>query len=267
MSSILDKLILPRKLALNGIDEGVKVSDLYPLAKEYCSSFGILLTGDPKGRPRYPSLAFIKEFIAEIGRNNNGPDGEIETEEEYLRPYITLDLHLCGEYIDMMIEEEHIGLENYLNGVSTVQFNVAGRDWNREQLADFKKKARAWCVYYGFSHVMQVRGMPEDDDGTYLIDNSLGTGRLMTEFPVPSHLHRHGRGHQIGYAGGINHTNVVDVMGNITKEVNKHGVCFYSYYLDIESGVRNVGDQFSVEMALDLLKRTYDLDESQVARY
>lgn len=211
----------PDFITFTGVDAETEMARLVDIAALYPVEWGILLSIGKAGKePRY--MAAQKA----LGYLNSG---------------LVTAAHVCGVYSQRIMNREpvpHFGLAR------RVQINH--RDPDIEAARDYSRST-------GFRVVLQTRdelGFPVGGAGDnrleWLFDQSGGRGVEPEGWPpYPDNQF----GARFGYAGGITPDNVVAKM----KSIAATG----PYWLDMESGVRDENDLFSIEKVRAVCEAVY----------
>jgi len=189
----------PNHVTFTGIDYDTNLEELKVVSAEYACEWGILFSPAQQGLdPRYPAHHII---------------------EAALSCDLMFSAHLCGEYAREVMETSQSRLD--LSRFARVQVNHTKPD--PVALARFSEKL-------GIPVIAQWRDserFPESYEGvSWLYDTSGGRGTCPDMWPTnPSN-------NMVGYAGGINPTNVAEVLDAV-KDLSPAG-----YWIDMETGVR-----------------------------
>lgn len=224
-------ITLPKYLSFVGVDEFTDIEKLSDFI--YYSSnieIGFLYGSNPGTKIRYPSRNFIANAVYNIRKR-------LKFSQSINK---NISIHLCGkravEYLsNTMSLEDH----RLLNNFDTVQINSTSYD--------YEKLLKAKTSY---KKVVQFRGdyFPPNTELVHLLDRSGGKGLSITQdsngFP-----YLHDKNQLVGVAGGVN-------ISSLSSIIN---ACPYkNYYLDMESGVRDNDDKFSIEMCKEMCKEIYN---------
>jgi hypothetical protein len=189
----------PEFITFTGADNWTFEGDMRKLSERYPIEWGILLSRSRQGiDPRYPDDAALSRF-AWSG--------------------VRMAAHLCGEYSREIMEHGELGAYPPIDlGIfDRIQVNHVAPV--PAQIIKFRK---GWGP---MRCIAQTRtAFPGNTSVDWLFDQSGGRGVVPAAWP------RHRGNHLVGYAGGINPDNVLDVVMGI----NSVG----PYWLDMESGVR-----------------------------
>jgi hypothetical protein len=212
------------KVTITGADDEVSHSELRRISKEFpFVEWGILFSAARTGTPRYPS----DEWVASM-------------------PVMPLAAHLCGSYARDVLDGSGFCLPSHL--YQRVQVN----GWRPSPL--FVELARLWRR---LEFILQAKNEPSlkaaADEvraigrnyyaASVLLDPSGGRGiDAQAEWVAPP------PGISVGYAGGINPDNVVDVIERLNAIPLEQ-----SYWIDMESGVR-IDDQFDLTQVVRVLE-------------
>lgn len=214
-----DTVRLPDSITFTGIDEKTDVAKLHELAMVYPVEFGVLISPKRSGNdPRYPGPKKALEFL------NSG---------------LVTAAHVCGGYAKSIMKREPIPS---LGLARRVQINHPDPDI--EAVLDF-------CRGTGNRAILQTRdelGFPfaGDERIEWLFDRSGGRGQQPESWPAYPALSLNRR---YGYAGGLTPENVVATLA----EISATG----PYWIDMESGVRDEDNLFSIERARAVCEAVY----------
>lgn len=229
-------------VTFTGADDNTSIQDLVALSKEYdYVEFGILLKKDDgQGTtPRWPSDGWIADLLDAKERNK----------------YLELALHVSGpEAIEELIRPGS-QLIHIAKKFDRVQMNMR---WN---IHDFKEIAST-VEYLSDCSVPVITQFNDANSDLYkylfyfrshclLIDFSGGNGRLPKHWPSPF------EGISCGYAGGLNPENIATEFPKIYEAVNSVKDYDLEYWIDMESGVREmIGDKdvFSIRRCREVLQ-------------
>jgi hypothetical protein len=219
---------LPRFITFTGVDDETRVADLHILAARYPVEFGVLFSPKQQGSGgRYPSLATVQHLLQNKGR-------------------LQLAAHICGGHSRDLIDNGRVPPElgKTIRRFNRVQVNTA-----RPRLPI--KSLQAWGIGNGVEVVLQCREqfpavIPEV---SWLFDASGGRGLEPEAWPKPAHA-AHARNVLKGYAGGLN-------ADNVAAHVRAIGEHDELYWIDMESGVRDAHDRFSVAACRRVCEAVY----------
>jgi hypothetical protein len=233
-------------VSIAGADDNVNPVDLVDISDRYpFVEWGILLSPDKMGSPRFPSLKWIKRL------------GEYK---ENLR----LSGHLCGRWVSDMINgnlsfrAEHHDIWGMLK---RIQLNFHG---------NFIPLSNNFMDAISLIHGKQIIFQIDDDTNKLfesavnanlnvapLFDSSHGTGTKPEHWPAPC------QGVKCGYAGGLSPENLEEQIQKILKVSGDRRI-----WIDMESGVRtdNKFDIEKVERVL-IIAEDYISPESRASSY
>lgn len=213
---------LPEIITFTGVDEYTDPAQMQTLARRYPGriEWGILFSPGRQGsdeHPRYPRLRFIEELVTELDD-------------------VRLAAHLCGEDARCILDTGESPHEELLGAYfERAQINAGEPD-----VAMVARWARRAAVH----PVVQCRGdFPRDDRVQFLFDASGGRGVRPGSWPA-------GRDVLCGYAGGINPANAAESVAQIGRVAGR-------YWIDMESGVRDERDRFSLRMCQAVCEAVY----------
>lgn len=220
---------LPELVTFTGIDENtnfehlLKIED-YPSIVENVE-FGILFSPKSQGKvKRYPSLDFIKQLTTVDA------------------PGLIYAAHICGKYSKEIITTGECSISDFLVecGFKTVQVNTA--------VPNVVDKITQWANKYGFQVIVQCRDQfPDDTRVSWLYDTSGGRGNVPKTWPKLSEFD------YCGYAGGITPDNVKSILRTIIEDNGLDSG--QSYWIDMETGIRNEDDDFDPKLCIKVLEQ------------
>lgn len=189
---------------------------MHQLSERYRIEWAILFSPERQGiDPRYPSLDKIKEFM----------DSDLH-----------LAAHLCGKYAKAVNNGDVPQIDVDLSRFKRIQINHEKP--NVETILQFQDVFGGFCI-------AQSRGniFPVDDRIVWLFDRSGGNGITPMIWPNKP-VNR-----VVGYAGGINSDNVINVLKKINSSTS-------SYWIDMETGVRT-DNKFDIKKCEFILDKVY----------
>jgi phosphoribosylanthranilate isomerase len=228
----------PSRFTFAGADDLVHINDMLEFSRRHQrAEWGILADPEKHGSPRYPSIGFIRQLNDRIAEYYNSADFLDEGHNKF-----KASIHLCGEYVDELLEEGMTGLEDYIASFPVVQINSSHRFVNPEHINNVIE----WKRYYNKTVIWQVSRFPEDDEFIYLLDNSRGKGITPDSWPS-GRLPFRNRRCIPRYAGGIGPDNVVMVCNEISYTTS-------AYAIDMESKLRT-GGEFDISKCERVISR------------
>lgn len=209
----------PDFITFTGVDDDTDPAGLVQLADDYPVEFGLLFSPKRQGiESRYPKLSTIAWL----------------TEELPLR----WAAHLCGGDARAWLDEDRC--EHDLRGFRRVQINTADPHIQPSLIGNqaAKRNVRA---------ILQCRGLtfPRVASVDVLFDASGGRGISPVGWPLAT------KSTFCGYAGGLNPQNVAEAVANIGGQDGLH------YWIDMESGVRDERDRFSLDKCRAVCEAVY----------
>jgi len=196
----------PEFITFTGADDWSSIDDMRSLSARYPVGWGILFSRKRQGiDPRYPGGEAQSRFLWARG--------------------LKLSAHLCGEYSDDIMAGRCIAckIPVDLSYFSRIQINHAQPVPAR--IIEFRNRwGTMRCIAQTHS------AFPADTSIDWLFDASGGRGIAPAAWPTHP-------GRLVGYAGGINPDNVLDVIATIGATG--------PYWIDMESGVRT-DDRFDL---------------------
>ena len=232
-------------VTFTGVTETDSKEELLWLGKAFPSiEYGVLYSEKEQGKGRYAGLGFIKPF-GEFCADNN----------------INASIHICGRLaLQRLITNPRVFGEYFKYGYKRMQinFNATEQDHSKLLLA-----IRALLSFYPNNKIITQHNENNQtlwyklfDSPNYQVlwDSSCGRGKPADE--IKSLFHMEGRQ---GYAGGINSRNVVSVakaVNSVTQDWN--------FWLDMESSLRTLEDDFSIVEAEAVCQNLSTLFESNI---
>ncbi len=216
------------RVTITGADNGVSPHALSDLSREYpFVEWGILFSKKRYGEPRYPSTI----WLGELAKSN---------------AWERVSFHLCGEFarrsmggdIDSRpIDAKRIQLNGFSDYVLPMLLCA-----ERNPATEFILQCNTLEAVERAEWFVKVEGLK---NVTALWDLSGGEGKQIENWPLPLGPLR------IGYAGGLNETNIVRIAEKIIGAREPH-----DFWLDLESGARtdNKFDLDKVRRILELVK-------------
>lgn len=146
-----------------------------------------------------------------------------------------LSAHLCGQHSRDVLVLGHVPLS--LTGFRRAQINSA-------ELGIDPVAILRWGARVGVLTILQCRGeFPPSTSVAWLFDQSGGRGVAPAAWPAQHPMAT------CGYAGGIGPGNVLDIIAMIDAT---------DFWIDMESGVRDEQDRFSLDKCEQVCKLVYD---------
>ncbi|TAL65645.1 MAG: hypothetical protein EPN79_10705 [Burkholderiaceae bacterium] len=214
----------PAFITLTGADDSTNLFDMRDIARCFPVEWGILLSPERRGQPRFPSHAFINSL------RFSG---------------LKLSAHICGAYSRDLIKFGDVPeLHPILNsGMFTrAQINTNDAKVNPKEIA-------RWAARFGITPILQCRNpdhFPDSGDVKWLFDCSGGRGQTPERWPLAS-----GEAKRIvGYAGGIGPDNIEAVVRTVGQRPTP-------YWLDMESRIRDRSNRLDIEACQRVCTQTW----------
>ncbi len=231
------------RITFSGADDGVDPDALIEISRAHpYVEWGILCSTKRRGTARYPSEVWIAALAARAF-------DAMKT----LRRGVQLSAHFCGEMAREVERGERWPLPAANPSFQRVQLNGI-KIPAAQTLIDFLKKSPGLPEV-----ILQVPTLLQLIDAqivaervpcivSALFDPSAGQGLAPKEpWPaLPSQAHRKLR---VGYAGGINPTNVVKVLAGLRTPHREQ----LAYWIDMESGIRTE-EKFDLEKVREVIR-------------
>lgn len=218
----------PRFITFTGVDESTSIAEMIRLHEQYPIEWGVLFSksrSSDTSEARYPGLGFITELV-----NNSAP--------------MNFSAHLCGEYARSVVRDDRCEMDGVIRDrFWRAQINTAEGNINTQFLAE-------WGVRNHLTPILQCReSFPPDFAVGWLFDASGGRGVEPKAWPAPRSTW-HARAMTKGYAGGLNPDNVAQHVAVIGERDT-------SYWIDMESGVRDENDLFDLARCRAVCEAVY----------
>lgn len=230
-------------VTLTGADDSVRVGDLFQLSKEFpYVEWGILFSPKRQGNNRYPFREWLEALFREV------KDGLV---------FPLFSAHLCGQWVVDLCNgdfswERHYGSMSHQ--FARMQLNMTD---DRYMTLDLKKLSETLaknslnhCDFGSHPKFILQTKRPfarADELAPYrfhlLYDVSGGKGVLPKSWAEPV------KGVQCGMAGGLRPENLAEQLEAMEKVAWNHEI-----WVDMESGLRDKEDKFSLEKARKCLE-------------
>lgn len=201
---------LPQFITFTGVDDETDPAALVQLADDYPVEFGLLFSPKRQGvEPRYPQLSTIEWLVSELP--------------------LRWSAHLCGADARDVIERETSNHDWLLHTYrfARAQINTA------DPLVE-PSRIGSWAAQRNLRAILQCRGQfPRVASVDVLFDASGGRGISPAGWPFAV------KTTFCGFAGGLRPDNVAAAVAVI-------GTRAADYWIDMESGVRDERDRFSI---------------------
>jgi hypothetical protein len=220
------------KVTITGADDSVRPEQLFELAEKYpFVEWGILLSRNQQGGPRFPSKKWLQELE--------------QTDATWYEQEVAFSAHLCGAYV----REFLVGDIDFAKGMGKlwdvfqrVQLNTHGIEhkFSPSELVRLVKEYWEKDFIFQFDNA-NVEILKELINAqlkvSTLFDLSHGAGTLPSEWPKPI------VNVKCGYAGGLSPDNLKDQLWKIMQVVGDAEV-----WVDMETHVRSDNNkQFDLE--------------------
>lgn len=208
---------LPELITFTGVDDDTDPSELIKLADDYPVEFGLLFSPKRQGIEPRYPKLWTVSWL---------------TEELPLR----WSAHLCGADARAWLLEDHC--DHDLRGFQRVQVNTADKNASPALVGHQAAKRN-------LRGILQCRGaFPQVESVDVLFDASGGRGISPSDWPQAVNTTF------CGYAGGLSPENVAQAVQIIGTRANR-------YWIDMESGVRDENDRFSVAKCRAVCEAVY----------
>lgn len=220
---------LPKFITFTGWDDGTPVHELHLLAAEYPVEFGVLFSPKRQGSSRYPTLTYVRYLLENRGR-------------------LRLAAHLCGAHSKELLSSGT--LEQLLFSAITKFDRVQVNTSDTVRPADIAALEH-WGAKHRVMPILQYRAgrPPMGSSMQWLFDASGGNGIEPPSWPQ-SISDWQAKEQFKGFAGGLN-------PENVAKHVETIGAHEHSYWIDMETGVRDAEDRFSLAKCRRVCEAVY----------
>lgn len=204
---------------------------------DYPVEFGILFSPKRTGYGRYPSEAWVTKLIEKA--NDRG--------------LLNLSAHLCGEYSRELLSTRKLVVLDAVfesSAFNRVQINTAD-----PSAFDKRETMALWGRRRGLQVILQTRdpkNFPPSSLVNWLFDQSGGRGTSPASWPTAEPQM------YVGFAGGLN-------PQNVSSAVRQIGTSQKHYWIDMESGVRDEQDRFSLTKCRQVCEAVFGPVESGAA--
>lgn len=226
-----------KHVTLTGADDTVKPGQLFELSSKYpFVEWGILLSRNRQGLPRFPSKNWLMELLTE---KTPGP--------------LNFAGHLCGGFVRELL----LGESAFINEIGPVwglfdriQINTHGQThaFNLEALNDILSRypEKEFIFQYDNRNVELFLQVTEKNKNvSALFDRSHGAGVLPDEWPAPL------PGVKCGYAGGLSPVNIAAQLDRLALELPPD----MEIWVDMETRLRSSDDRyFELQKATSVLE-------------
>lgn len=211
---------LPAFITFTGVDDATDAVELLSLADDYPVEFGLLFSPKRQGiEPRYPKLSTIDWLITELP--------------------LRWSAHLCGSDAREVIETGASRHDHLMQFFARAQINTADPNVRPSHIGN-------WAVGNNVRAILQSRGEAflRAASVDVLFDASGGRGISPTSWPIAI------KSTFCGFAGGLRPENVAEAVTAIARGAAH-------YWIDMESGVRDERDQFSIAKCRAVCEAVY----------
>lgn len=218
-------------MTVTGADDEVDPSALTELSKEFeFVEWGILFSSSQNGQARYPSKAWRSALYAET------------MTVEYP---VNLSAHICGGFTDQFLYSQSYVTTEIDIFYRRAQFNRLNED-NIKPILKYALDSSMPIILPANKKTTSLLEEIEDKSRlSILFDSSGGNGVAPETWPD------HMPGTFIcGYAGGINESNVVDVVTRLGARYNEE-----PFWIDFETGARTSDNKFDINMVKRILEK------------
>ncbi len=216
--------VTPSHITFTGIDKYTSISEMLRISDSWPTEWAMLFSkAHQEVKNRYPHVVFVEEFI------------------QY-KDDLDFAAHLCGDYANQVLKSGWTEIDSLIDGVKRIQINTS-----KPITHEISDNIYIYSKRMGVDIILQCRqefptNFPEFD---WLFDTSGGRGKEPEAWAKPTLS-------WCGFAGGINPDNVKEVVKTISSMSPTY------YWLDMETGVRDENDNFSLEKCEAVCKAAYE---------
>lgn len=218
----------PNFITFTGADDPRDLPGMIGLSELYPIEWGILFSRKKIGTPRYPGIDYVHEFIDM--RSN----------------HVKFSAHICGSFAKTILRGDHPGLCINPSFFQRAQINLGTEPRSSNEIAIIMR----WAAVYKLKPILQCERFPWPMHVQYLYDCSGGTGKAPRDPGKPESWPDSPGSVENGYAGGINPSNVAAVVEALGKRSD-------NYWIDMESGVRDSNNEFSLDKCRAVCQAVY----------
>lgn len=221
---------LPSFITFTGIDDATDLGAARALAEQYPVEFGVLFSPSRQGvEPRYPSWPAIYKLLA------------------FATPGMRFAAHLCGGHSRQLLASASTSLDDLLREhFGRVQVNTTQQGIDAAAID-------AWGNSVNAEVILQCReSFPVEESVSWLFDASGGQGIEPKAWPAAPIEADRQFPPLFGYAGGLKAENIATALPLIATAAG-----FAPYWIDMESGVRDEHDRFSIEKCRAVCEAVY----------
>ncbi|KKL70525.1 hypothetical protein LCGC14_2104030 [marine sediment metagenome] len=238
-----------KQVTVTGADDSVNYYDLCNISKRFpYVEWGILLSKNSEGYPRFPTLNWLEGFIAE-----KSPD-------------VHLSGHLCGTWVRDIVDGGTAFINARRNdirkGFERYQLNFHA---TQHLLSDAAKFIESLVFLTGVHNQQVIFQMDDTNNRIYhrarsqygkqrgvdavaLYDVSGGAGVLPEDWPEPM-------GDYCGYAGGLSPDNLKEQLGKIEQRITNKDGSLCKIWIDAETHLRSPDNQqFDLDKVVQFLE-------------
>lgn len=234
------------KVTVTGADEQTSPEVLSDLCQWYPQlELAFLFSNMDKVVPRYPSFSWIVEACGMLPQHQTA-------------------IHLCGKQSREMLfgDSPHSTDSAYLlkcidRSAARVQLNYGvgysyPANFRAKLISPLNPVKHRTTILQGEPETLESLGLLDYRDVQVLFDRSGGRGTLPAAWPQAPKLLTDGEEYMhrpYGYAGGLNPDNISTELPKIAQASGNR-----LFWIDVETGVRTVNDEFSIAKVVDFLE-------------
>ena len=233
-----------RCITVTGADDSIDPTELDKITMKYpFVEFGILLSKNSMGTPRFPS----KEWLQKLAKLNESSSID------------NFSAHVCGQWVrDILVGnypdwQKEIGIKNSFFDImfSRYQLNTHGvyHEFDLNKIRYFLNSKNVIFQYDEVNTDLIFTSMEEGiREVSVLFDISHGNGKLPENWPIPL------EGVFCGYAGGLSPDNLEENLIKLEKLVGEDWKIWVDAETHLRSNYGTVFDLNKVEKFLEIAK-------------
>lgn len=205
-------------VTFTGADDSIKPEEILRVAEQYPSiniEWALLLSKQNEGTPRFPSLAWMTEFVNQVK---------------------SVAVHVQGRWLRSLLEgdKENSFLTkraSICDHSSRIQLNFHGDNVQNSSVEYIKEINKPLILPIDGTNTLFEAAINSGVDCYPLFDRSAGAGISPESWPLPVHPNLN------GYAGGLGPENIKNELKRIEETVGDNKI-----WIDMETHIRSKND-------------------------
>lgn len=231
-----DTFCIMFNVTISGADDNTNPETLIKLSKRFpFVEWGVLWSYSRAGKPRYPTRAWMYSLASHV----------VDAAHD-----VAISVHFCGQVARDVMEGMVGARLELLSFAKRVQINgfEPEKMMNRRLRQDMEFILQCPSEDRLQDFATFILDRPENK-WSILFDGSAGRGIEAFRWPVPP------LGVKLGYAGGINPSNVQDMMARVLESRYYAADPCSSLWIDMETGVRDQNNRFEIAKVESVLEQ------------